>query len=154
MQLRCQLGQCGDVGRGGATAATDHLHAQIFNEVQQLHLHFERCQAVVGYTADIFWQAGVGDTAHHKRTVLAQIADVLLHLLRSRGAVEPQHINWEWLQDRYHCSYIGADQHCAGGLHRHAHHQRTPLACLGEGVLNALQGCLDLQHVLAGLDNK
>ena len=27
MQLGCQFGQCGDVGRGGAAAATYNLHA-------------------------------------------------------------------------------------------------------------------------------
>jgi len=49
---------------------------------------------------------------------------------------------------------VGTHQHCAGGFHRHAHHQRPALAGFGEGLLDALQRCLDLQHVLAGFDDE
>ena len=79
---------------------------------------------------------------------------MLLHLLRAGGAVEPEHINREGLQDGDNSRNIRSHQHRAGGFHRHRHHQGTPLAAAAEGLLNALQGRLDLQHVLAGFDDE
>ena len=154
LQLGRKVSQGADVaGRGAATAA-DHLHPEVFDEVHQLHLHLHRRQPVMGHTADVLRQSGVGDAAHHKGAVLAQVADVLLHLLRAGGAVEAEHINRKRLENRHHSGDVGAHQHCAGGLHRHAHHQRPALAGFAERGLNALQRCLDLQHVLAGFDDE
>ena len=42
-ELLGQLRQGANVGRGGAAAAADHLHAEIFHEVHQLHLHGNGC---------------------------------------------------------------------------------------------------------------
>ena len=154
MQFRGQLRQGADVVGGGAAATADHLHAEIFDEVQQLHLHLHRRQPVVGDAADVLRQAGIGNAAHHEGTVLAEIAHVLLHLLRAGGAVEAEHIDRERLEDRHHRGDVRAHQHRAGGFHRHAHHQWPALACLAEGLLDALQRRLDLQHVLAGFDDE
>jgi hypothetical protein len=52
-----------------------------------------RCEPVVGDSADVLRQAGVGDAAHHEGAVGAQVADVLLHLLRAGGAVEAEHVD-------------------------------------------------------------
>ena len=142
------------MGGGGAAAATDHLHAEIFDEVQQLHLHLQRRQPVVGDATDVLREAGIGDAAHHERAVLAEIAHVLLHLLRAGGAVEAEHIDRERLEDRHHRGDVRTHQHRAGGFHRHAHHQRPALAGLAEGLLDALKRRLDLQDVLAGLDDE
>ena len=79
---------------------------------------------------------------------------MLLHLLWPGGAVEAEHIDREGLQDRHHRGDVGAHQHRAGGFHRDRHHQGAPLARRAEGLLDALQGCLDLQHVLAGFDDE
>ena len=154
MELGRQFRQGTDVGRRGATAAADHLHSQIFDEVQQLHLHLGGGEAVVGHPADVLRQAGIGDAAHHEGAVLAEIAHVLLHLLRTGGAVETEHIDREGLQNRHHRSDIRTHQHRAGGFHRDRHHQRPPFSSRLEGFLDPLQGRLDLQHVLAGLDDE
>ena len=53
MEFGRQLRQGADVGRGGAAAATDHLHPQVLNEVQQLHLHLGGGEAVMGHPADV-----------------------------------------------------------------------------------------------------
>ena len=153
-ELLGQLRQGGDVGGGGATAPPDHLHPQVLHKVHQLHLHFGGGEPVVGHTADVFRQAGVGDAAHHKRAVLAEVAHVLLHLLGAGGAVEAEHIDGERLQNRHHCGDVGTHEHCAGGFHGDAHHQGPTLAGALEGLLNALQCRLDLQHVLAGLHDE
>ena len=154
MEFGRQLSQGADVGRGGAAAATDHLHPQVLNEVQQLHLHLGGGEAVMGHPADVLRQAGIGDAAHHEGAVLTEVAHVLLHLLWPGGAVEAEHIDREGLQDRHHRGDVGAHQHRAGGFHRDRHHQGAPLARRAEGLLDALQGCLDLQHVLAGFDDE
>ena len=142
------------MGGGGAAAAADHLHPEVLDEVQQLHLHLGGGEPVVGHPADVFRQAGIGNAAHHEGAVLAQVAHVLLHLLRSGGAVEAEHIDRKGLQDRHYRGNIRAHQHRAGGFHRDRHHQGPAFPCLAEGLLDALKGRLDLQHVLAGLDDE
>ena len=84
----------------------------------------------------------------------AEIAHVLLHLLWASGTVQPEHINWERLQNRHHGGDIGTHQHGAGGFHGDAHHQRTTLTSGCKCLLNALQGCLDLQNVLTGFNDE
>ena len=123
-----QFSQRSDVGRGGAAAATDHLHAQVLDEVHQLHLQLNRRESVVGHTADVLGQPRIGNATHHKGTVGTQIADVLLHLLGPGGAVQSEHVDREGLQNRNHRRDVGAHQHRAGGFHRDAHHQGAPLA--------------------------
>ena len=149
-----QFSQGADMGRRGAATPADHLHPQILHEVQQLHPHLQGGEPVMGHTSDVFRQAGVGNATHHKGTVLAEIANVLLHLLRTRGAIEAQHVDGEWLQNRHNGGDVRTHQHRAGGFHRHAHHQGAALASFAKGGLDALQGCLDLQHVLAGFHDE
>ena len=87
------------MGRGGATAATDHLYPKILNEMHQLHSHLGGGQSVVRNATHVLRQAGIGNTADHKGTVVAEVANVLLHLLWPGGAVETEHIDGEGLQD-------------------------------------------------------
>ena len=153
-EFRRELRQRSDVTRGGATATTDHLHAQIFNEVHQLHLQFHWGEPVVGHATNVFRKTSVGNAAHRERGVLGEVADVLLHLLRTGGAVEPENVDRKRLKNRHHSSDVRTDEHRSGGFHGHGHHQRPSLTGGCKRFFNALQRGLDLQHVLAGLNDE
>ena len=56
------------------------------------------------------------------------------------------------MHDRRGGGDVGADQQRAGGLHRHLHEDRRVRSGLGAGDLGAVHRRLDLQRVLAGLD--
>ena len=142
------------MGGSGAAASTDHLHAEVFNEVHQLHLQLHRREAVMGHPANVFRQSGVGNAADGEGGMLREVANVLLHLLRTGGAVQAEDVDREWLKDRHHSGDIGADEHGARGFHRDGDHQGPPLTGGGKGRFDALECCLDLQHVLTGFDDE
>ena len=149
-----QLSQGSDVGWRGAATTTNHLNPEVFDEVVHRHLHLHRCQAVVGNAAHVFRQACIGNATHHKGSVRAEVSHVLFHLLGARGAIEAQHINGEGFENGHHSGNIRAHQHRAGGFHRHADHHRPALTSGRKGLLQACQGGLDLQRVLAGFDDE
>ena len=101
-----QLRQGSDMGWGGATAAPNHLNPEVFDEVVHRHLHLHWSEAVMGHTAHVFRQTGIGDATHHKRSMRAEVAHVLFHLLGARGAIEAQHINGEGFKNRHHSSDV------------------------------------------------
>jgi len=101
-----KLRQGCDMGWRSAAAAANHLNPEVFDEVVHRHLHLHRSQAVMGHTAHVFRQTGIGDATHHKRSMRAEIAHVLFHLLGARGAVEAQHINGKGFKNRHHSSDV------------------------------------------------
>ena len=86
--------------------------------------------------------------------MLGEIADVLFHLLRAGRTIEAEDVDREWLKNRHHSCDVGPHQHRSGGFHRHRHHQRPAFAPFLKRIHHPLQGCLDLQHVLAGFDDE
>ena len=86
--------------------------------------------------------------------MLRQIADVLLHLFGPGCAVEAEDVDREGLKNRHHRCNVGTNEHGARGFHGHGDHQWTTFSSLLEGFRHTLQRCLDLQHVLAGLDDE
>ena len=142
------------MSRGGATAATDHLHAEVLNEVHELHLQLNRGQAVVGHATDVFRKACIWNAAHGKWRVLREIANVLLHLLRPRRAVESENVDGKGLEYRDHRCNIGTDEHGARGFHGHRHHQGPSFTRCFKCLFNTLQCRFDLQNVLTGLNNQ
>ena len=101
-----QLSQGPDMGWRGAAAATNHLNAEVFDEVVHRHLHLHWSQAVMGHTPHVFRQTGIGNATHHEGSVRAEVAHVLFHLLGARGAIEAQHINGEGFKNRHHSSDV------------------------------------------------
>ena len=83
-----------------------------------------------------------------------QIFDVLLHLLRSRGAVQTENVNRERFQDGDNRCNVGTHQHRAGGFHRHRDHQGSTFTTGFKCILDALQRRLDLKNVLTGLNDE
>ncbi len=136
--------------RPGATAAADHLHPQIFDEVHQRHPQLHRGEAVDRIAAHVLGQPGVGDAGDHKGRLLRQVLDVIFHQIWPRGAVEAQNVDRVGFKNRQGRRHFGADQHGALLLHSDGDHERQAGAGGGEGLLNPIQGGFDLQHVLAG----
>ena len=98
-------------------------------------------------------QAGIGLHRDEARPVLAEPFDVLGHLARAGRAVEADHRHVERVDDRRRGGDIGADQQGAGGLDRHLDEDRQcRLPAVVARPLGAVDRGLDLQRVLAGLD--
>ena len=141
LELLSQFRQA-DVGRSSTAATTDHLHTEVLNEVHELHLQLHRREAVMSYAANVFRQSGIGNAADGEGGMFGEIADVLLHLLRTGGAVQAEDVDRERLKDRHHSGDIRADEHGAGGLHRDGDHQGPPLTGGGKGLFDALSAAL------------
>jgi hypothetical protein len=81
-------------------------------------------------------------------------AQVLAHLGRAGGAVQPDQVDAERLQRGQRRADLAAQQHRAGGLHGHVADDRHLAADLGHRPLRADHRRLGLQQVLAGLDDQ
>ena len=77
---------------------------------------------------------------------------MLGHFLRAGGAVQAHQRHVERFDHGGGSGDVGADQQRAGGFHRNLHEDRRVLARCPAGDLGAVDGGLDLQRVLAGLD--
>ena len=75
-------------------------------------------ERVMGMAGDQLGQPGIGLHRDKPRPVLAEPFDVLGHLARAGGAVEPDHRHVERVDDRRRGGDVGADQQGAGGLDR------------------------------------
>ena len=141
-----------DVRRVGAAAAADDVDAVLLDEAGLPLGQLVGAQRIVGLAVDQLGQAGVGLHRDQARPVLGQPFDVLGHLLRAGRAVEPQQIDAEGMDGGGGGRDVGTDQQRAGGLDRHLHEDRLARARRGARLLGAVDGGLDLQRVLAGLD--
>ena len=75
-----------------------------------------RGQRVDGAVRAELRQAGVGHHRQREPGVAGQVAQVLAHLGRAGGAVEPDQVDAERLQRGQRGADLGAEQHRAGGL--------------------------------------
>ena len=82
----------------------------------------------MGMAVDELGQAGIGLDRDQPRPVLAEPLDVLGHLARPGGAVEPDHRHVERADHRRGGGDVGADQQRAGGLDRDLDEDRRVLA--------------------------
>ena len=154
LKLLTVLHQCFNMGRCGAAAAPDNLHTQVFHKVVKGHAHLHRGQPVMGHTPHVFRQARIGNATDHKRGLLAEVAHMGLHQIRAGGAIQPQDVDGEGLQNGDHRRCISTHQHGARGLHGDGDHHGKSATDSRHGLLQALETRLDLQHVLAGLQQQ
>jgi len=143
-----------DVLRRAPATAADQCHAIVGDEPLQGVGHLVRRQWEVRTVGGEYRQARVRHHRHRNPRVLRKIAQVLAHLGRAGGAVQPDQVDAERL-DRGQCGAdLAAQQHRAGGLHRHVADDRDRSAQLGHRSLRADHRCLHLEQVLAGLDDQ
>ena len=144
--------QRGDMRRVGAAAAADQVHPVLGDESFHPGRHLVRGQRIVGVAVHEFRQAGVGLDGDQAGPVPGEPADMLGHLLRAGGAVQAHQRHVQRVDHGSGGRDVGSDQQRAGGLHRHLHEDRRVGAGLGARDLGAVDRGLDLQRVLAGLD--
>ncbi|CAM5610994.1 hypothetical protein KAURM247S_00180 [Kitasatospora aureofaciens] len=138
------------LGRGAAAAADQREPVLAGEHVVRLG-QFGRGERVVGTVLAEHRQARVRHAGQADPRVLGQVAQVLAHLGRAGGAVEADEVDAERLQRGERGADLGAEQHGAGGLHRHLHQHREVQPGLGQGALGTQDRGLGLQQVLAGL---
>ena len=138
--------------RLGAAAAADHADPVLEHEALEPLRQLARGQRIMRPAVDQFRQPGIGLHRDVAGPILAEPFDVLGHLARPGGAVEADHRHVERMDDRRRGGDVGADQQGAGRLDRHLDDDRDVLAGLLAGALGAVDRSLDLQRVLAGLD--
>ncbi len=144
----------GDVLGPGAAAAADQIHAVLGDEASVPVGEFLGCEGIHGLAVHQLGQARVRLHRDQARPVLRQPFHMLRHFRRAGGAVEAEAVDVEGMQRGRGGGDVGADEERAGGLHRHLHHDRQLRAALGVGDLRAVDRRLDLQRVLAGLDQE
>ncbi len=84
-----------------------------------------RGQRVVGAVLGQLGQAGVRHARQGDAGVARQVAQVLAHLGGAGRTVQADHVDAQRLQRGQGGADLGAEQHGAGGLHRHRHDQRN-----------------------------
>ena len=103
-----------DVGRRGATAATDDRHAVALDELAQ---GLGQRAGLLGKdglaVGTLDGEAGIGDAVHRHGTELAEEADGVAHVLGAGGAVEADDVDLERLQGGQHGADVGAQEHLA-----------------------------------------
>ena len=112
---------------------------------------------VSGYSAPFGPELRQARVGHHRQRdagVLGQRAQVLAHLGGAGGAVQADEVDAQRLQRGEGGADLAAEQHRAGGLHRDLGDQRDAPALGGHRPLHPEHGRLDLQQVLAGLDDE
>ena len=146
-----------DVLGGGAAAAAERIHAVLLHEASHRLDESRWLQRIDGLAVLQDGQPGIGHHAHATVPVLGQVRHVRRHLDRAGRAVQAEALDREWPQGIDDRGDLGAQQHGAGRLHRHAHEDRAVLHAAArrvERIETRVDRALHLQQVLAGLDHE
>jgi hypothetical protein len=146
--------QLADVLGCRAAAAAHHLHAQLGDEPAVVLDELLGREVVVHLSVDHRGQAHVGQARDGDRAVGRQVAQVLVHLGRARGAVEPEHVGLEGAEGAQGRADLGAEQHGAGLLHRDLELERDVAAGGGHRPPGADDRGLGGQQVEVGLGDE
>ena len=138
----------------GTAAAADQGQPELAGEAVVRVGQLPGGQRVTGAVGGELGQPGVRHAGQRDPRVPRQVAQVLAHLARPGGAVQPDGVHAERLQGGERGANLAAEQHRAGGLDRHLHDQRHAGAGGGDGTLGPHHGRLGLQQVLAGLHDE
>ena len=122
------------------------------DEALQPGRHVGGAERIMRVPVHQFRQAGIGLHRDQAGPVGREPADMLRHFLRAGRAVQPDQRHVQRMDDGRRGGDVGADQQRAGGLDRHLHEDRRIRAGLRARDLGAVDRRLDLQRVLAGLD--
>ena len=141
---------CDVLGRGAAAAAHDR-DAVLDHEALEPCGEVARAKRIAGLALDQLGQAGVRQHRDRPRPAARQIGHVLGHLLRAGGAVQADDRHVERADDGRRRADVGADQHGAGGLDGDLDHERQLAAGFAHRAARAVDRCLGLERILAGL---
>ena len=78
----------------------------------------------------------------------------MAHVFWTGGAIHAQHINGQRFQRGKRSGDIGAEEHAAADIERDLHLQRNARFAVGEIAVDAVDGRLDLENVLAGFQQQ
>ena len=140
-------------GRGAATSADD-AHAVILYEMFVIVGQVFRRELVHRVAADVLRESGIRQNRNVLGGIQAQIADRLIHLRRTGGAVQADHVDVVRLKRGQRRANFGAEQHGSGFLQRYLNLHRQPLPRLAHCLDHGDRGNLRLQQILAGLDQQ
>ena len=143
-----------DMRGRGAAAAADQVEPVLGDEALHPGRHLGGSQGIMRLPVHQLRQAGIGLHRQQAGPVGGQPADVLGHLLRPGGAVQSEQRHVEGVDGGGRRRDVGANQQGAGGLDGDLHEDRGVGAGFQAGQLGAVDGRLDLQRVLAGLDQQ
>ena len=149
-----RLDDASQVLGGGAAAAADQGQSELGHELHVGGGELVGRERVVSAIAGQLRQAGVRHGRDRHPGVLGQVAQVLAHLRRAGGAVQPDRVDPERLQRGERGADLAAQQHGAGRLDRHLHEHGQVLAGVRQGPPRADHGGLGLQQVLRRLDQE
>ena len=143
-----------EVLRRRAAAAADDVDAELGGEAVVGGGQLVRGEVVVGGAVDDRRQPGVGQARQERAGLARQVPQMLGHLPGAGGAVEPDDVGPQRLQRGQRGADLGADQHPAGGLHRHLDHERHGLVRLGHGPPAGDHRRFGLEEVVDRLDQQ
>ena len=138
--------------RGRAAAAPDETNAVLVHEPRQRLSQLDRRQRVLRAATAQHRQPRVGHHRQRHPRVPRQVAQVLPHLGRTRGAVHPDQVDPERLEGGERGADLRAEQHRSGQLDGDLRDHRHGAAGCGHGALRSHHRGLDLQEVLRRLD--
>ena len=140
-------------GSRAATSAYDS-YAVVFYEMLVKVGQIFRRELVDRVSAYVLRQSGVRQNRNELGGVQAQIADRLVHLRRTGGAVQTNDVDVVGLERRQRRADFGAQQHGSGFLQRDLHLHGQALARFAHCLEHGYGRDLCLQQVLAGFDQQ
>ncbi|MQY13282.1 hypothetical protein SRB5_34260 [Streptomyces sp. RB5] len=148
------LDQPAQVLGGGAAAAADQAQAVVADEGLLGVGEVLGAEGEVRAVLRQHRQARVRHAGQRGGRVAGEVAQVLAHLRRAGGTVQPDQIDAQRLEGGQRGPDLGAQQHRAGRLERQRADQGHVGAQGFHGTAGTQQGGLGLQQVLRGLDDQ
>ena len=147
-----RLGDLADVLGRRAAASADQRQPELGDEPGQRLGQLFRRERVFRAVGAQHRQPRVRHHRHRDARMAGQVAEVLTHLGRAGGAVQADHVDTERLDRGQRRADLAAEQHRARRLHRHMREHRDVPARLRHRAPRAEHRGLELQQVLARLD--
>ncbi len=135
-------------------AAADHVHAQLGDEPGVVLGQLVGREVVVHLPVDHRRQAGVGQAGDRYPAVLGEVAQMLVHLGGTGGAVDADDVGAKCVEGDQGGADLGAGEHAAGQLDRHLDLERYLSAYGGHGAAAGDECGFGLQEVEDGLDEE
>ena len=141
-----------DMRRVGAAAAADQIDPILAHKPLDPARHLGRRQRITRPPIDQLGQPGIGLHRNQPGPVLREIRQMLRHLARPGGAIDPDQRHIKRMDHRAGRRNIRPHQQCPGGLHRHLNKNRRGHPAPGASDLGPIDRRLDLQRILTRLD--